>query len=457
MIHLPERLRKLTSIVRAPVGPETRELLRSAWRQLPQGLRTSQQFLGRQYAGCGATIGAMPRCDFACRGCYLGAGANRVPSLPLSEIQRQLRRIRAWLGEGGNVQLTDGEITLRPEEELIELIRSARSIGLVPMLMTHGDRLRQEPALLRRLVEVGGLTELSIHIDSTQRGRRGRAYRYAQSERELLPLRDEFAELIRGVRRETGLRLEAATTFTATRENLDEIPSVVRWHCQNADAFKMISFQPVAQVGRTQASVAGPVSVQALWEQIAKGLPLDLSAEELERRQGWLGHPSCSRFVQALVEQSSDGSTVFHPLFSADSRERRVIGEWLRRFGGLTFRLDSTPEAVARLCGVVAREPLFIVREVLPFLLRGLRRLQPRGVPTLLWDSLRGEVKLHYLNVVSHHFMSRAELETALGKERLASCAFRVPMGDQLVSMCEVNAQGIRERLYAEIKGRDAA
>ncbi len=53
--------------------------------------------------------------------------------------------------------------------------------------------------------------------------------------------------------------------------------------------------------------------------------------------------------------------------------------------------------------------------------------------------------------LVSHHFMSRAELESPLGAERVAHCVFHVPIGDRLVSMCEVNALGARERYYAEV------
>ncbi len=136
-----------------PLAPDTRQALARAWRHVPAKYRTPRQFLGRQYAGCGAVIGAMPRCDFACRGCYLGGEANRTPPLPLGELETQLRQIRDWLGEGGNLQLTDGEVALRPEEELLHLVRYARAIGLVPMVMTHGDGFRHRPGLLARLME----------------------------------------------------------------------------------------------------------------------------------------------------------------------------------------------------------------------------------------------------------------------------------------------------------------
>jgi hypothetical protein len=61
---------------------------------------------------------------------------------------------------------------------------------------------------------------------------------------------------------------------------------------------------------------------------------------------------------------------------------------------------------------------------------------------------LLGRVSFAYLNVVSHHFMSSAEIDTPLGRERLAACAFRVPIDDAMVPMCAVNALGVRERYY---------
>lgn len=115
--------RSLGEAFRHPVPPDLRGHVDAAWQRVPERLRTPNQFLGRQYAGCGATIGAMPRCDFACGSCYLGEGANHVPAEPLEDVKRQLRRLRAWLGHGGNVQLTDGEVTLRDADELVEMTR----------------------------------------------------------------------------------------------------------------------------------------------------------------------------------------------------------------------------------------------------------------------------------------------------------------------------------------------
>jgi hypothetical protein len=70
----------------------------------------------------------------------------------MSEVKAQIRALRRWLGPAGNLQLTDGEITLRAEAALVELIAYARAVGLVPMIMTHGETFRRKPGLLERLM-----------------------------------------------------------------------------------------------------------------------------------------------------------------------------------------------------------------------------------------------------------------------------------------------------------------
>jgi hypothetical protein len=46
--------------------------------------------------------------------------------------------------------------------------------------------------------------------------------------------------------------------------------------------------------------------------------------------------------------------------------------------------------------------------------------------------------------------MSAAETATALGQERLAACAFRVPINGKLEPMCAVNTMGLREQVYQQ-------
>jgi len=417
---------------------ERRTALAAAWETLPVALRLPTQFLGRQYAGCGATIGAMPRCDFTCRGCYLGSDANRMRPRPLVELRAQLDALRTWLGPAGNLQLTDGEITLRPEDELVALIAYARRIGLVPMLMTHGETFRRRPGLLERLMTTGGLTEVCFHVDTTMRGRRD-GYDAADREADLDGLRTDFASMIRRARRTTGRRLEAASTVTVTRRNLDDVPGMVRWFLANADAFKMVSFQPVAAVGRTERALDG-IGADELWQRIAAGA----NAPDLAAGEGYLGHPACSRFVQGLVGRRG-GRTTFVPLYRRDRpAEMALLRDLLDRVGGTSFRLDGRRRRLARAAALALRHGGFIATRLLPQAWRVVRRA--------------GSFRPRYFCFVSHHFMSAAEMATPLGAERLASCAFRVPIDGGLAPMCAVNAGGLRDRFYrGEPSARPAA
>ena len=417
----------MTPVVAAATA---RTALAAAWRRLPEALRGPTQFLGRQYAGCGATIGAMPKCDFACTGCYLGEDANRAKPSSLTEIQRQLRVLREWLGPAGNVQITDGEVSLRAETEVVTMIRYAREIGLVPMLMTHGETFRRRPGLLERLMVEAGLTEISVHIDTTQRGRRDH-FAKARTEAELDPLREEFAEMIRRARRQTGRRLSVASTVTVTRENLAEVPGIVRWFLGNADAFKMVSFQPLAEVGRTDRDLRG-VTPDELWAKIAAGA----GDPHISRGEGWLGHPACSRFVQGLaVQQTKNHEPRLVPLYRRDEpAEMRTLNELLDRAGGLSFRLDTPRQAVRRLAAFAVRHGWFALTHLLPHFIK----LRGRA----------GTWRANYFCIVSHHFMSAAETATPLGQERLDVCAFKVAINGELKSMCAVNALGLREDFY---------
>ncbi|MCH9697911.1 MAG: hypothetical protein K0U68_07405 [Gammaproteobacteria bacterium] len=447
-------LKQLLSNLKEPVSLETREILRSARNKLKEEFTAGIQHIGFQYAGCGATIGVKPRCDFACRGCYLNDTANTTPALAIDDVKKQLRSLRQWLGEGGNTQITDGEVTLLPTEYLIEIICYAREIGLVPMLMTHGDSFIKSPGLLNRLILEGGLNEVSIHIDTTQRGRKQRHFKYAKFEQELTPLRNAFADIIRTARQETGQPLEAATTVTVTQDNIEQIPQIINWILNNADAFKMISFQPLAKVGRTADELVGISTTETLWRQIAKGLNIEFDTNKPVAQQlNKFGHPDCSNFMQGLIVLESGKPAIFHPVFRHDdSRAIDFLEQYGHEFGGVSFRLGSRWEKIFRSLGLFIKSPGFIIGSLIPFAWRNFARLHERGPLHLIQLILRGKARINYLNIVSHHFMSRQEIETPLGQERLDSCIFKVPINDQLVSMCEVNAMGIREQFYASIQ-----
>ena len=432
-------------LLREPVPEEKKRLMRARWESLDPRWRTLGQGLGQQATGCGATIGVHPRCDFACTGCYLGAEANAVRPIGLEQTFRQLDQLRAWLGPKGNAQITDGEVTLLPAGDLVAILRYARHIGLIPIVMTHGDTFRRQPALLEHLMTEGGLTEVSIHIDITQRGRLG--YKNPRDEEALKPLREECADMVRLARRRTRLPLRAATTLTITRENLDDVPHVVEWCLQNRDVFGMLSFQPVAQVGRTQEGLSG-VTVSELWDRI-EGV---LARYGLTRRGPGalaLGHPDCTRLeLLGVYERAGCGPrpfTILRDGYEADTEMMRAFFHC--GLGGLNFRDDTSLERVCRTAGILLTEPRWVLGPLRRWILEQIAGLETTA-PRLAWDRLRGRVRIDSFSVVSHHFMGPVELASDKGQERLSACLFRVPVGDDMVSMCRVNAGGVRGAVY---------
>jgi len=443
--HLWQTAAEVLNLIREPVPAEKRRLLAERWRDLDERWRSRTQGLGQQATGCGATIGALPACDFDCEGCYLGSDANGVERLPLPEILAQLDRMREYLGPKGNVQITDGEVTLLPEPELISILRHARSIGLIPMVMTHGETFRRRPELLPRLVRQGGLTEISIHVDSLQRGRRAGDDR--ESETELMDLRDEFAEIVRKARAGTGVRLRAAMSVTVSRSNLREIPSVVEWAFRNRDLFGLISFQPLAQVGRTLDTQEG-VGVDELWEAIGAALS-PFGFDGVRRTPFQFGHPDCTRVEPLLVHSRRRRTPQIAQIIRADHLDDRVIlDEFFRRgLGGFSFRDDTLLQRIGRMLGLVALAPRWIFGPARRWVSTRAREMGTSlfglGIRALLHrETVSG------FTVVSHHFMAASELDTATGQERLDACVFRVPIGDEMVPMCRVNAGGIRDAVY---------
>ena len=411
-----------------PFDQEERSAASAAWARLPESCRTADQSLGRWGAGCTATWGVMERCDFACTACYLSRGANQAPPLPLAEVRRQFETMREYLGPGGRVQVTAGEVTLLPCGELVEILRCARELQLVPMVMTHGQALLRDPRYLERLVVEGGLDRIAIHVDTTQRGRDGGDPR---TERELMGVRDAMADLVRRTRKQTKRRLIAAHTVTVTRQNLPELPDIVRWTAQNADVFRMLALQPVAQVGRTREE-GRPAAV---WEAVCMGL-----GREIRPRTFTFGHQECNEF--ALIWLCGKSNEVVEVRRAGSRLDRWFMERWIK--GGLRgWTPAGVPPLVAwaRLAGRFARDPgmLFSLGFFALARLASDPRLLKRPRP---------------FAVSVHHFMDPDRLDTPQGRERLAACAFKVPLDGRMVSMCEFNGAGLRKRRVAELAAR---
>lgn len=420
---------------------EVSALLDAKWRELPEDLHFPTQLLGQTVTACGATHHVMERCNFSCTCCYLSPDANKTEPLPFSEVQEQLDLLRGKEGPGGKVQITAGEVTLLPVEDLGRIIAYANEIGLQPMVMTNGERFLDDPDYLLTLVRDYHLAKVSIHIDTTQRGRKGTTGN--TSEIELHAVRESFAQLIRSVRESTGRILHAASTYTVTNENLKDVGEVSRWFLENADTFRIFSLQPVADVGRSRKAQAGvSVEREGLWTEINRA-----SRRPLNRHPIHFGHPQCNNIVPLVLIHIGKEFFCFETVREGNSRDEAVVSLIIRQLGR-RFDWDAPfTQNAPSLAKFFLKKPGLLLR----FLQYGFYRVwsEREQLAAIAQACLKARdwPRLNPFLFVVHNFMSPGELNTPLGQERLDACVFKLPVDGKLVSMCEMNATDLRAKL----------
>ncbi len=436
-----------------PMAGEKLRMLKARWAALPPELKTPNQISGRHMTHCGFTLGAS-YCSFHCTHCYLPKNANDVPIPPLAEMKEMIDANRRFQGPGGGLQLTGGDVAdaywrSGRVDELIEIVRYAYSVGLVPMLMTHGQTLIEQPDFFERLMVEGGLRQVAIHVDMTQAGRHGFPINRVKSEADLHPVREAFTELGWRLREKTGLPLEFAHNCTVARRNIDGVSEIVRWFLadpKRTQLWRMLSFQPEADAGRTIFSEQ-PITPALVWEKICAGANLPL------RRDATIfGHPDCNSWASLLISRRTGD---YCALLPDDPRWDGLLGEVLTRSGGLSLVTDDAGTAPFRLLGVFARNLDLVARlgvRLLDHLAHG--KVPPAMLPAIA----AGEV--HTLGLGIHNFMGGATVATAdrdpVIKSRLDSCVFKGAVKENgewvAVPMCRMN-----EKKWSEVYERRLA
>jgi 7,8-dihydro-6-hydroxymethylpterin dimethyltransferase len=445
-----QRWRARWHAFRRPITEEKARVLKERWESLPPELRTDNQIAGRHLTHCGFTLGAS-YCSFHCTHCYLPKNANSVPIPSLAQVKEQIDANRRFQGPGGGLQITGGDVVDaywragRPNE-LVEIVRYAISVGSIPMLMTHGQMLIEHPEFLEQLVVEGGLRQVSVHVDMTQAGRHGFPIGRIKCEADLHPVRQAFTDLALRVRAKTGAPLEYALSFTVTRRNLDDVPEVLRWYLadpQRTYIWRMISFQPEADTGRTIFSQQ-PITPADVWEKICEGVGLPL-----RRDVSIFGHPDCNSWASLLVARPS--GKIF-PLLPDDPAFDSLLGEVLRKVGGLSLVNDDAGTPPYRLAGILCQHPLLAARLACHL----LGYLRSRKAPREIFRSLvRG--RIHTLSIGMHNFMGAAQVANAehepVVRARLDSCVFKGAVERngkwEAVPMCAMNQQ-VWSEVYEE-------
>ncbi|HSV62822.1 MAG TPA: hypothetical protein VLH83_05710 [Chthoniobacterales bacterium] len=441
-MNTADRWRARWNAFRNPIVGEKAEILRARWDSLPRELQTPNQISGRHLTHCGFILGAS-YCSFHCTHCYLPKNANRVPIPSLADVKEQIDANRRFQGPGGGLQITGGDVAdaywkSGRADELVEIIRYAYQVGLVPMLMTHGQTLLEQPQFLERLVVEGGLRQVSVHVDLTQAGRHGYPIQRVKHESDLHPVREAFTQLARDIRRRTGAPLEYALSFTVTQNNVDDVPEVIRWYLADPERthiWRMLSFQPEADTGRTIFSQQRALP-ERVWEKICEG-----TGFPLEKGGTNFGHPDCNSWASILISRRTGKSI---PLLPTDTTTKRLLGKILEQIGGLSLVTDDARTTPWRLAGILTQNPGLALRSLFH-----LAKLIVTGriPPGMMTDLIAG--RAHTLGVGTHNFMdaeqvARADSDPVI-KARLDSCVFKGAVKEngewRAVPMCRMNQQ----------------
>jgi pyruvate-formate lyase-activating enzyme len=372
-----------------------------AWERLSPEHRTPLQVLGKRLTiGCVA-LEITQRCNLDCTLCYLGENSEKVPEPSLEEIKRRADMIvRDW-GPNTSVQITGGDPTLREREELVEIVRYCREIGLLPALFTNG--IKASRSLLAELVSVG-LTDVAFHVDVTQE-RKG-----YKTEADYNEIRKESIERVRG------LPVAVIFNITVCEANVDSLPDLVRFFRRNADVVGMCSFQLGADTGRGADKQPPKARLHDIRAVIDSAFEAPLAWDTV-----LFGHPSCHSIAYTL--QVGDGA------YTIDlGDDPQLTARMLQELPELEMdRTRPVKAAVTTAAAVLGKPGLAL--DGLRWLGRTLRRHGPAVV--------RHKFKVNKLSVFIQNFQDADNLDP----DRIKNCSFMVATNEGTISMCLHNAR----------------
>lgn len=361
--------------------------------------------LGRLTPGCEGTHGVFPKCNFACKPCYHGRDANKVPingAHTVVEIARQMKSLKELRGDCGHCQLIGGEVSLLDVEDHVKALEIMRFYGRIPMSFTHGDFGFD---YLRRLCVVEGKgvlggwkwrrrfrrVDFAGHFDRFMVGRRGIGV--VGGERDLVGYRRRFVDMFWKLKREFGVKFYLAHNMTVTPGNLEEVAEVVR-DCKGF-GWRMMSFQPAAYQGderrwKENFEEIGLDDGEVVWKQIEKGVGCKLPYKLFQ-----MGDLRCNRTsLGAFVGDRNDKDCPFIPFFDDQCKGDEKVRDAIMKYVG---NIVMTPQRlVFKITRVLIRRPWLLII-AMSWFLRFINRAG--GLYRLL------RYRMRIMTFVMHRFM----------------------------------------------------
>ena len=348
------------------------------------------------------------RCNLDCTLCYLSDSAEAIKDIPLAEVFRRIDMIRDWYGANTDVQVTGGDPTLRPREELIAIVKRIRERGLRPSLFTNGILASRE--LLMALAGAG-LVDVAFHVDMTQK-RQGYA-----SELALNRVRREYIERTRG------LGLSVLFNTTVFDDNFHELPALAQFFVAHSESVRFASFQLQADTGRGVLHQRGyAISSESVTAQLCAGMKATLNFDAASA-----GHSACNRFGIALVSNGRAYDAM---------HDVNYVKAFTHHTADLIFDRNDPRRCIRTVLERILSRPRFFVQSA---------QWAARMAWRMKADLWRARGRVRKLTIFVHNFMDASRLEV----ERIDACAFMVTTQEGPMSMCLHNAKRDRHVLKA--------
>lgn len=163
------------------------------------------------------------KCDLFCNGCY----RHKIEGhKPLEEIKNEIA-LCSKITNSDVMVIAGGEPLIYPY--IFEVVEYISSLGIKPLILSNGLSFTRSMA---RDFKKAGLSRIHFHIDTSQK----RNSWENKNESELNELRQYYADLLWETK-----GIQCGFHITVRKENLIQIPSVIRWYRINMHKVQHLS------------------------------------------------------------------------------------------------------------------------------------------------------------------------------------------------------------------------